>query len=165
MAEPVNLGKEKEMFHEIPSPRSSAGAMERYGGPSLDDIRNILRDPSTQLHHSSKGKNSRESITFKVELRRTPGQSAPLPIKKSTQTTVRQDRSIVEALGKFGDGFFGGFKGLQEKHSAIVERKAREVKNYIDSRRGRHGDKAGKADNAVEAEGESEADAAAVEKA
>jgi hypothetical protein len=140
MAEPVNLGKEKETFHEIPSPKSSTGVMERYGGPSLDDVRGILRESFKQLPMSSRGKQSQESITFKVEIRRKAGRGPPLSTKKTTPTTLRQDRKVLEALGKFGDGFFGGFKGLEEKHSKIVEKKQGGMRtNVIDKRDGQAG--------------------------
>lgn len=146
MAEPVNLGKDKETFHEIPSPKSSAGVMERYGGPSLEDIRGILRESSKQLPMSSRGKQSHESITFKVEIRRKAGRAPPLYTKKTTPTTIRQDRKVVEALGKFGDGFFGGFKGLEEKHSQIVEKKEAELKAPKDKRGGQAGRQGGRRD-------------------
>jgi hypothetical protein len=136
MAEPVNLGKEKETFHEIPSPKSSAGVMERYGGPSLDDVRGILRESFKQLPMSSRGKQSQESITFKVEIRRKSGWVPPLSTKKTTPTTLRQDRKVLEALGKFGDGFFGGFKGLEEKHSKIVEKKQGGLRTAVNDKRG-----------------------------
>jgi len=126
MAEPVNLGKEGETLHEIPSPISSTGVMERYGGPSLNDIRNILS--SNQLPMSTKGKQSQESITFRVEIRRKSGNPVPLPIKKTTPTTISQDKQLLEALGKFGDGFFGGFKGLHETHMGILEKKEQNTK-------------------------------------
>jgi len=136
MAEPVNLGKDKETFHEIPSPKSSAGVMERYGGPSLDDVRGILRESFKQLPMSSRGKQTQESITFKVEIRRKAGWAPPLTTKKTTPTTLRQDRKVLEALGKFGDGFFGGFKGLEEKHSKIVDRKQGGMRVAVDDKRG-----------------------------
>jgi hypothetical protein len=153
MAEPVNLGKEKETFHEIPSPKSSAGVMERYGGPSLDDVRGILRESFKQLPMSSRGKQSQESITFKVEIRRKAGRVPPLSTKKTTPTTLRQDRKVLEALGKFGDGFFGGFKGLEEKHSKIVERKQGGLRTAVNDK---HGVQAGSQGGRREAGGKAE---------
>jgi len=179
MAEPVNLGKEKETFHEIPSPKSSAGVMERYGGPSLDDVRGILRESFKQLPMSRTGKQTQESITFKVEIRRKAGWAPPLTTKKTTPTTLRQDRKVLEALGKFGDGFFGGFKGLEEKHSKIVERKEGGMRVAVNNNRGGQagrqggrpgaGARAGVAEEGIEeisidAEAETEAETKAEEK-
>lgn len=163
LAEPVNLNINRDVLHEIPSPKSSEGVMERYGGPSLNDIRNILREPSLRLTSSSRGKSSQTSITFKVEARRRSGNTPPLTLRRSTPTMIRQDRKILEALGKFGDGFFGGFKGLQETHSAIVDKKERSIKGF----KGKQ-DHQESADNAAEVDAdaeetlpESEAEAAA----
>lgn len=134
LAEPVTLHG-RDTLHEIPSPQSSMGVYERYGGPSLDDIRSVLRDNYQRLPRT-KGQNNQSSITFRVELRRTTGHYQPLPVKKTTQTTIKQDTKIVEALEKFGDGFFGAFKGLGEKHSAIVDSKRR-MRTFSNNKPGR----------------------------
>jgi hypothetical protein len=135
LAESVNLHG-RDTLHEIPSPQSSLGPLERYGGPSLDDIRSVLRDDYRRMPKSkaqNQNQNNQSSITFRVELRRTSGYNQPLPVKKTTPTTIQQDKRIAEALEKFGDGFFGAFKGLGEKHSAIVNSKGR-MRTFSDNK-------------------------------
>jgi hypothetical protein len=87
----------------------------------------------------------KESITFKVEIRRKSGNSPPLPIKKPTSKSIEQDKRLLDALGKFGDGFFGGFKGLAEKHTTILEGKT------IKAPQGKNGG-VGRQETAVKAE-------------
>jgi hypothetical protein len=128
MSEPVNLGNQKTVLHEVQSPKSGFNVLERYGGPSLADIRSILREShnSPRIGSPKAGsQKAQEAITFSVEPRKTMGYTPPITQKKTTPTTIRQDMKVAEALEKFGDGFFGGFRQLGKKHTAIAVDKQR----------------------------------------
>ena len=105
------------------SPPNISRSSNHLGGPSLDDVRAALR--FNQTAHEQ-GTISETPLQFKVE--ELSRRSYVRPKKRvwrnprRTGSEVAEDEEIVEALQKFGGGFFGGFEGLADKFKHLARR-------------------------------------------
>lgn len=123
LLEPVELGT-KRHIHEIPAPRSELGDKEIFGGPSLADVQAVLSSTPAPRGGNRRGSSTGKVITFEVELRKTARrdrQTRDPTVRKVTPEMIEEDEKILDALDKFGDGFFGGFEGVAAKHRKVLE--------------------------------------------
>jgi hypothetical protein len=119
MSKPIEY--EANRLHEIPAPRSSLNELERYGGPSWEDVKSVLRsDPSRGLP-AGQGKNQSQVITFEVEARKKSRNATTIKTRKPDNASIKRDIRLAEALEKFDGGFFGGFAGLGTRYKPIFE--------------------------------------------
>lgn len=126
LLEPIDVSK--RLLHEIPAPVSSLGTKERYGGPSLEDVRAVLsaRDPAQTkpIHNKNGTETGAGVITFEVEARKNAGRTrtkSDPTFKAMTLEMVQEDEKILDALNEFGSGFFGGFEGVTARHRAEMQ--------------------------------------------
>lgn len=134
LLEPIDLGKRH--LHEIPAPVSELGDKERYGGPSLDDVRRVLASPheatssrpaqSSNTGSRGRAQGNKSVITFEIEARRNAGRTRTMKDDPTYRTMtiemIKEDQEILDALEQFEGGFFGGFEGVADRHRKVLER-------------------------------------------
>jgi hypothetical protein len=153
LLDPVELGS-KRHIHEIPAPRSEFGDKEIYGGPSLADVQAVLSsnpENTSSSNSNRKDASTGQVITFELELRKNPPRARANrdpTARKVTPEMIKEDEEILDALDKFGDGFFGGFEGVAAKHRKVLEDRKAQLKSNLDRGRG-----ASTVDEALEGDG------------
>jgi len=112
------------LYLEIPQPAISKNS-NFLGGPSLDDVQAALRSTQTA---ADQGTINAEPLQFRVErlARRTDRpRRREYRNPRRVGREVEEDEEIVEALQKFGGGFYGGFEGLAEKLKHLARKDER----------------------------------------